>query len=500
MIGASRRVEQDLRKRLFRHLESLDSGYFTEFHTGDLMSRFTSDVDAVRMAIGPGIMYSVNTVFTLGLALTVMLMVSVSLTIYSMVPLVLLTVVIRVLGPRIHQESMLAQERLADISVLAQENFSNTRVVRAFVCENSEVERMRKLSDNYFDQNMKLAKLRAFTNALLWLCADRVILLLVALGGSQLIQGQIQLGEFAAFKGCQLLLIWPMVALGWVMTIFQRGAASAQRIRDILDARPRVDDSRAEPDTRVREGSIQFSRVHFEYIPGKPVLHDLDFRLAAGETLGVVGPTGCGKTTLLHLIPRLYPASGGEIRIDGVPLEQIPLTELRRCIGFVPQEPFLFSTTIEENIAFGIRDATPEMIREVAQVVRIHDEVMTFPHGYQERVGERGITLSGGQKQRIALARALLGRPRMVILDDVLSAVDAHTENEILSNMRQWTENLTTIIVSHRLSTVRHAQQILVLIDGTIVQRGTHEELLAQSGYYAELNRKQSLEDELEHL
>ena len=359
---------------------------------------------------------------------------------------------------------------------------------------------MRERSDRYFDQNMRLARLRSLMMGLLWLVGDLVVLSLIALGGWELIEGNIELAEFAEFKGYQMLLIWPMVALGWVVTLFQRGAASAERLRELLDARSQINDHDADPRARVTTGRLQLSNVEFAFEPGKPVLRDIDITLEAGHTLGVVGPTGAGKTALLSLIPRLYPATAGEVSVDGRPVAEIPLAELRDAIGYVPQEAFLFSATVEENIAFAVDGATPESITAVTELVRMHDEILDFPYGYRQRVGERGITLSGGQKQRLALARTLLKRPCVLLLDDVLSAVDAHTETAILQGLRRWTADLTTVIVSHRLSTVRHADEIVVLQGGGIVERGTHDELLALDGHYARTYRRQSLEDELESL
>lgn len=500
MISASRRIEFRFRNHLFRHIERQDARFFTDHHTGDLISRFTSDVDAVRAALGPGIMYSVNTALTLCFALIVMSLVSVKLTLYSLLPLVLLTWIIRLLGPKVHQASMLAQERLADLSTQAQENFSHIKVVKAYVREDTEVERMRDQSDAYFSQNMKMVRLRGWTNALLWLFGDLVVLCLLVLGGMEIIRGEITLGDFAAFKGCQLLLIWPMIALGWVMMLFQRGAASARRLRAVLDAASPVNDAEADSGAAVTRGGIRFDDVSFSYDPGIDVLSQVVFDLPGGQTLGVVGPTGCGKTTLLQLMGRLHPATSGQIEVDGRRIEEYPLAALRDAVGYVPQEAFLFSATIRENISFGVDDATEEQIHEIAELVRIHEEIVSFPDGYSQRVGERGITLSGGQKQRIALARALLKRPHLLLLDDVLSAVDANTETEIIQGLRRWTEDLTTVIVSHRLSAVRHADKIIVLDGARIVQSGTHDELVAQSGYYAELHRKQVLEDELEQL
>lgn len=500
VIGASRRVEYRLRNHLFRHTEGLDGTFFAAQHTGDLMSRFTSDVDAIRMVLGPALMYSVQTFFTLLLAGGLMFSISPSLTIYSVVPLALLTIAIRILGPKIHRESMAGQERLADVSVHAQENFSNARVVRAFVVEERENERMEQLSEAYYDQNMRIARLRALSGALLWLFGDLALISLVGFGGYQILVGEIGLGEFAAFKGCQLMLIWPMIALGWVMNLYHRGTASASRLARVLDARSAIDEDSAVEGRVVERGRLGFDRVSFTYDGRAPALEDISFELPGGGTLGIVGSTGSGKSTLLQLIPRLAPASSGVIRVDDEPIETFPIEPLRERIGLVSQEPFLFSATIAENIAFAAPDSTREEIESAARLVRIHDEIEGFPRGYGQRVGERGITLSGGQKQRLALARALLARPRILLLDDVLSAVDADTEAFILSQLRDWTEGLTTVIVSHRLSAVRHADEILVLDEGRVVARGSHESLMESHPRYAELYRRQTLEDELEGL
>ncbi|MGE3164531.1 MAG: ABC transporter ATP-binding protein [Planctomycetota bacterium] len=500
MISASRRIEFRFRNHLFRHIESQDAGFFTNVHTGDLISRFTSDVDAVRSALGPGIMYSINTAFTLAFALAIMFSVSVPLTLYSLVPLAVLTWVIRHLGPKVHQASLLAQERLADLSTLAQENFAHVKLLKSHGREDAEVQRMRTQSDAYFDQSMQMVRLRGWTNAWLWLFGDLVVLFLLVLGGAEIIRGEVSLGDFAAFKGCQLLLVWPMIALGWVMMLFQRGAASAQRLSSLLETQPAVNDAHADPAAVVSRAGLRFEKVTFGYGNARPVLEDIDLEVAPGQTLGIVGPTGCGKTTLLQLIARLQPVTTGRILVDGRPIEQYPLAALRDAVGYVPQEPFLFSATVRENLSFGVDAPTDAQIGEVSEVVRIRDEILGFPDGYEQRVGERGITLSGGQKQRVALARALLKRPRILLLDDVLSAVDAATETEILAGLRRFTSDLTTVIVSHRLSAVRHAAQIVVLRDSHIVERGTHDALLSQGGYYAELYRRQSLEDELERL
>ncbi len=500
VIGASRRIENRLRNHLFRHIEGLDASYFSSMHTGDLMSRFTSDVDGIRMVLGPALMYAIQTAFMIVLAGGLMLSISPALTLYSMVPLALLTVAIRVIGPKVHRESMTAQERLADISVHAQENFSNARVVRAFVVEEQESARMERLGEAYYEQNMRIARLRALSGALLWLFGDLALISLMGFGGYRILIHEISLGEFAAFKGCQLMLVWPMIALGWVMNLFHRGAASAERLQGVLDARAAVDDREAIAGREILEGRIEFDRVSFAYDGGPSILEGISFDLSVGGTLGIIGATGSGKSTLLSLIPRLAPQSSGEIRVDGERIETYSVERLREQIGMVNQEPFLFSATVAENIAFGAPDASRDEIEEISKIVRVHEEIARFPNGYDQRVGERGITLSGGQKQRLSLARTLITRPRILLLDDVLSSVDAETEAFILTRLREWTADLTTVIVSHRLSAVRHADEIIVLDDGRVSARGTHDQLMTEGGRYAELYRKQTLEDELESL
>jgi len=501
VIASSRRIEKKLRDQLYEHISSLDGSFYSKTHTGDLMSRFTSDIEAVRMVFGPAVMYSVQTAFTLIFALSMMIQIDWQLTLYSLIPLGFLTVAIRVIGPKVHRESMRAQEMLSGISVHSQENFANAPVIKAFVVEDAEVERMQRLSHDYFRQNLRIARLRAISGSAMWLFGDLALVTLLLIGGMSILQGDLGLGEFATFNGCQLLLIWPMIALGWVMNLFHRGAASAERLQAILDAKPLVDDSLSTGLTTVQKGSVEFQYVSFRYPEGEvPALENVSFDLPPGGTLGVVGVTASGKTSLLNLIPRLSPATSGLVLIDGKPIEEYPLKILRDSISMVPQEPFLFSATIAENIAFGVDDASDEQVRAVARLVRIDQEIDKFPNGYGQRVGERGITLSGGQKQRIAIARAILQKPRILLLDDVLSAVDSETETSILEGLKDWTRDLTALIVTHRLSAVTHADEILVLDGGKVIERGTHSELLEKKGKYSELWRKQTIESELEDL
>ena len=501
VIASSRRIEKKLRDQLYEHISSLDGSFYSKTHTGDLMSRFTSDIEAVRMVFGPAVMYSVQTAFTLIFALSMMIQIDWQLTLYSLIPLGFLTVAIRVIGPKVHRESMRAQEMLSGISVHSQENFANAPVIKAFVVEDAEVERMQRLSHDYFRQNLRIARLRAISGSAMWLFGDLALVTLLLIGGMSILQGDLGLGEFATFNGCQLLLIWPMIALGWVMNLFHRGAASAERLQAILDAKPLVDDSLSTGLTTVQKGSVEFQNVSFRYPEGEvPALENVSFDLPPGGTLGIVGVTASGKTSLLNLIPRLSPATSGLVLIDGKPIEEYPLKILRDSISMVPQEPFLFSATIAENIAFGVDDASDEQVRAVARLVRIDQEIDKFPNGYGQRVGERGITLSGGQKQRIAIARAILQKPRILLLDDVLSAVDSETETSILEGLKDWTRDLTALIVTHRLSAVTHADEILVLDGGKVIERGTHSELLEKKGKYSELWRKQTIESELEDL
>ena len=501
VIASSRRIEKKLRDQLYEHISSLDGSFYSKTHTGDLMSRFTSDIEAVRMVFGPAVMYSVQTAFTLIFALSMMIQIDWKLTLYSLIPLGFLTVAIRVIGPKVHKESMRAQEMLSGISVHSQENFANAPVIKAFVVEDAEVERMQRLSHDYFRQNLRIAKLRAISGSAMWLFGDLALVTLLLVGGTRILSGELGLGDFATFNGCQLLLIWPMIALGWVMNLFHRGAASAERLQAILDASPLVDNAQARSDINISEGRVSFDKVSFRYLESeRPALEDVSFNLKAGGTLGIVGTTASGKTSLLHLVPRLSPVSSGKILIDGNMLEHYPLGELRAAISMVPQEPFLFSATVAENISFGVDDATHEEIVAVARLVRMDQEIEKFPDGYNQRVGARGITLSGGQKQRLAIARAILQRPRILLLDDVLSAVDSETETAILAGLKDWTRDLTSLIVTHRLSAVTHADEIVVLEDGRIVERGTHQSLLEKKGRYDNLWKKQTIESELEDL
>jgi ATP-binding cassette, subfamily B, multidrug efflux pump len=515
VIGISREIEFDLRNDLFKHLESLSFSYYQRTRTGDIMARATNDLNAVRMLLGPAIMYSANTlVYTAG-ALAFMISISPRLTFYTFLPLPVVSIVIQYFGRRIHERFERIQAMFSDISARAQENFSGARLIRAYVQEESEIRAFEKENHEYIRRSLKLVRLMGMLWPTLELLLGFAVVLVLWLGGREVLQGQdrVQLvsylgtrttlmlngsmgvGDFVAFTTYMVQLTWPVIALGWVINIFQRGTASLIRINEILLEQPEIQDG-AESQERQVEGEIEFRGLNFRY-NGKAVLRDLNLRIPAGSSLAIVGPTGSGKTTLVSLIPRIYDAAPGMVLIDGRPIREYSVASLRQSIGFVPQETFLFSDRIRENIALGVDTATDQEIHNAAEAANIAADIESFPDGYQTLVGERGITLSGGQKQRTAIARALIRNPQILILDDALSSVDTHTEDKILNHLRDVMRGRTTIFISHRVSTVRNADRIAVLHSGSIVELGTHEELLALNGYYTDLYNKQLLEEEL---
>jgi ATP-binding cassette subfamily B protein len=504
VIGISREIEFDLRNDLFRHLESLSYSYYQRTRTGDIMARATNDLNAVRMLLGPAIMYSANTiVFTAG-ALAFMLSISPRLTFYAFLPLPLVSITVQYFGKQIHERFEKIQAMFSEISARAQENFSGARVIRAYVQEEAEIAAFETSNREYINRSLKLVRLMGMLWPTLETMLGLAIVLVLWLGGREVLLGRMTVGGFVAFNTYMVQLTWPVIALGWVINIFQRGTASMGRINEILVEQPEIQDepevkSRAageSPATTQVRGEIEFRGLNFAY-NGVPVLHDINLRIPAGSSLAIVGPTGSGKTTLVSLIPRIYDAAPGTVRIDGQPVREFSLEPLRRQIGFVPQETFLFSETVRENIAFGKEDATDEEVSAAAEAANIAQDIEEFPEKYRTLVGERGITLSGGQKQRTAIARAIIRNPRILILDDALSSVDTHTEDKILNHLREVMQNRTTIFISHRVSTVRNADKIAVLHGGRIVELGTHDELLARNGYYSDLYNKQLLEEEL---
>ncbi|MBZ5580865.1 MAG: ABC transporter ATP-binding protein/permease [Acidobacteriia bacterium] len=494
LIGISRDIEYDLRNDLFRRLIGLSPDYYARTRTGDIMARATNDLNAVRMMLGPGIMYWTETSLTFLFAIAVMFSVDWRLAIFAILPAPAVSLSVILFGRRIHARFERIQAMFSDISSRVQENLSGVRMVRAFVQERAELRRFEELNREYIAQNLKLVRIQGFFQPLLETLIGVTFLLVLWVGGYQVIEGRISIGGFVMFNTYMGMLIWPMIAMGWVVNLMQRGSASLERINQILREEPSITGRGSLPSVR---GGIEFRGVYVEY-GGIRALDGVDLRIEAGATVAVVGHTGSGKSTLAGLVPRLLDPTSGLVTLDGVDLRDLDPRELRRHIGFVPQETFLFSATIAENIAFGVESATEEQIRRAAELAGLAADIESFPKAYQTMVGERGITLSGGQKQRTAIARAILRDPRILILDDALSSVDTLTEEQILNHLAQIMRGRTVILISHRVSTVRQADRIVALEKGRIGEQGTHAELIAAGGYYAELFRKQMLEEELE--
>lgn len=499
--GLSRRVETDLRDHFFAHLMRLDASFYGATRTGDLMSRATNDTQAVRMAIGPGIMYLVNTLVSTVFSFIWMLRYSVSLTLVALVPMLLLPVVMRHFGTLIHQRFSQIQDHFGVITTMVQENLSGVRIVRAYTQEEAQERELDALNLEYVERNMSLARLSAVFHPLLTILTGLGLLVTLWYGGRQTMNGVLSTGDFVGFTMYLGMLTWPLIALGWVVNLFQRGAASLARINRILAIDTLVRDStEATPLPAVR-GEIEFRRVSFRY-PGseRDVLRDVSFRIPAGSTTALVGPTGAGKSTVIALLTRRFDPTAGTVLLDGVPLPRIPLSQLRAAMGVVPQEAFVFSDSIGRNIGFGLEpeERTENRLQRAAEVAQLASTIAELPHRFETRLGERGVNLSGGQRQRTTLARALARDPRVVILDDALSAVDTHTEKAILRGLRVELARRTAVLVSHRVSAVMTADQILVLQDGRLAEAGQHADLIAAGGVYASLLRRQMLEEGLE--
>lgn len=528
LINTSRHIEFDMRRDFYASLVNQPLEYFQANRVGDLMARATNDLAAIRQIVGPMILYSFQAVFALAISLPIMLGISVKLTLLLLIPMPLVTLTVKFLGEQIHRRFEKIQEFFSDITARAQENLTGVRVIRAYAQEDAEIEQFQVLNREYAAQNLRLVKYAAAMRPLLFFFIGLGFVIIVAVGVPMAVRGEITAGDFTAFILYLQRMIWYLIALGYVVNLYQRGTASLKRFNVILEAEASIGDAPGTDEKPTIKGRVEFRGLTFAY-NGKPVLEGIDLVIEQGTTAAFVGKTGSGKSTLMSLIPRLLDAPDASVLVDGLPVAEYPLAQLRRSIGFVPQETFLFSDTLAANIAFGVDDAeVPRLkpqdpsqltfeagavrnshlgpgtwdlgprVKRAATIAGLADDIEQFPGKYEQLVGERSITLSGGQKQRTAIARAIMRDPRILILDDSLSAVDTYTEETILHNLRDVREGRTTLIVSHRVSTIRDADMICVMADGRIIERGTHDELLALDGEYADLYERQLLEEELD--
>jgi ATP-binding cassette subfamily B protein len=493
----SRDIEFDLRNDFFAHLLRLPPEYFARHRTGDIMARATNDLNAVRMMLGPGVMYWTETMFTFLFAISVMAWVDWRLTLLALLPAPLISGVVVLFGRYIHERFERIQQMFADISSRVQETLAGVRVIRAYVQEKAEMAEFERLNREFIRENIRLARTSGLFMPLLQALVGLGFLIVLWAGGMRLLDARISAGNFVMFYSYMGMLIWPMIALGWVVNLMQRGQASLGRIREVMTELPSIATPLQPKGRGAVRGEIEFQAAEVSW-GATAALRGVDLKISAGSTVAIVGHTGSGKTTLVRLIPRLLDVTSGAVLVDGIDVRQWDLKDLRSSIGFVPQETFLFSATLAENIAFGVEHASRDEIRRAAEMAGLGPDLERLPKGLDTVVGERGITLSGGQQQRTAIARALLRNPRILILDDALSSVDTMTEERILNQLSALMKDRTTILISHRVSTVRHADRIYVLENGVIAEEGTHDELVGLGGYYADLYEKQLLEEELE--
>ncbi|MBK7631367.1 MAG: ABC transporter ATP-binding protein [Ignavibacteriales bacterium] len=502
IIVVSREIEYDLRGDFWQHIQKLPLRYFQNNSTGNIMSHATNDINAVRGFVGPAVMYSIDTSIRLIIVVVIMISINFPLTVYALIPLPILSYGVYRVGKLIHEKYTKIQENFSQLTTRAQENFSGIRVIKSYVREANEIKRWNELSQEFLRKNMNLVRIQSLIMPILTIITGISIIVVIWLGGTKVINGEMNLGEMAAFVMYLSILIWPVIAFGWVMNIIQQAEASMKRLNKILNEPYEIEDS-SSTDLTIKElkGEIELRNISFKYSDSLPeVLKEINLKIPVGSTLAIVGHTGSGKTSLINLIPRLYDVTSGEIFIDGKDVKDIPLDVLRTNVAVVQQESFLFSDSVYGNLSYGLRETDKLRVEEVSRIANFDKDVKSFPMGYETIVGERGITFSGGQKQRASLARALATNPKILILDDSFSAVDTHTEEEILKNLKEFMEDRTSIIISHRISTVKDADKIVVLENGRIAEQGTHDQLVSLNGLYAELYFKQLLEKELEEL
>lgn len=499
IFGTEKKLEYQLRKKLFNHLLTLSNRFYNTHKTGDMMALATNDINAVRMAMGMGILLLVDTIFlTIAVLIVMFKTIDIRLTLLALTPMPIIALFGIWFGKIVHRRFTAVQEAFSALTDKVQESLSGIRVVKAFVQEKDELSQFNEASQISFEKNMHLARLWGVVFPFTQLIATLGFVIIIGYGGIQVMMGDISMGDFIAFNSYLAMLVWPMMSLGWIINIVQRGSASLNRINEILIEQPEITDSEA-MDISSLKGHIRFEKVDFSYEGSQsPVLEQIDIDLPPGKTLAIIGGTGSGKTTLVNLLLRLYDIKGGALTIDGYPINKIPLSVLRTDIGYVPQETFLFSTSIKENIAFGKNKCSDREIENAAKIAQIYDNISELPTGFDTIVGERGVTLSGGQKQRVSIARALIMDPKILILDDSLSAVDTNTEEEILKGLKTVMTQRTSIIIAHRISSILHADEIILLEDGHIIERGNHKSLLEQKGHYFSLHQKQLLELEIE--